>query len=202
MIFKTSLLAFLSLASLTAHGELMDRCGDCWCIHDGSGCPTDTTGIVDSFSNDDVIMRTFQLTNEIPKLETADGQDCFPYVDSVGPIDRYPKSNDPQCAKPAYTDETVCAYLYEEDTEICLGRNYQAITYDSEAAAEAAGTVITHKSGEFDVLLLKVLEALTKPHLISALVHSFSFLQRLSTSLWRLQLRPRFLGLDENLHDS
>jgi hypothetical protein len=40
--------------------------------------------------------------------------------------------------------------LYEEDTEICLGRNYQAITYESEAAAEAAGAVITHKSGEFD----------------------------------------------------
>jgi hypothetical protein len=151
MKFATHPLVLL-LSLGVAQSELMDRCGDCWCIYDGESdaCPTDTTGIVDSFDNSNVILGTFQLTNDpdFLKLQTADGLNCYPFADSVGAIDRYPKSNDPQCAKPASTDETVCAYLYDSEVTTCSGRSYQVLTYDSEAAAVEAGAVVTHQGGE------------------------------------------------------
>jgi hypothetical protein len=156
---KHPLVVLLSLVGV-AQSELTNQCGDCWCIYDGESdaCPTDTTGIVDSFDDSNVILATFELTNnpDFLKLQTADGQDCYPFADSVGPIDRYPKSNDPQCAMPVSTDETVCAYLYGLE-ETCSGRSYQVLTYDSAAAAVEAGAVVTHKEGAFLILHYYVL---------------------------------------------
>jgi hypothetical protein len=158
-------LLLLSLLGV-AQSELKDQCGDCWCIYDGelAACPADPTGIVDSFDDSNVILRTFELTNDpdFLKLQTADGQECYPFADSVGPINRYPKSNLPQCAMPVSTDETVCAYLYGAE-ETCSGRSYQVLTYDSAAAAAAveAGAVVTHKDGEFLILYyVRVLDLL------------------------------------------
>ena len=155
-MFKTDTIrciVSLVLASLLpARGQLQNRCGDCWCAPGDGVCPTDTTGIRDTFSDDDSIWGTFQLTNtdaEFLKLQANDGSsDCYPFAESVGPIDRYPSSNFPQCVKPTTTDTTVCGFLFNEADETCAGRRYQVLTYDSAEAARAAGARVTHSGGK------------------------------------------------------
>ena len=155
-LFKnTSLVAVLVAILLTdsSNGQdLMGRCGDCWCIYDGeeASCPTDTTGVVESFNGDSSFYNTFQLTNpdaSFLKLETADGEECYPFSGSVDPITNYDLSNLPQCAKPTTTDDGVCAYLYEANTTTCNERNYEIVTFPSETAAMEAGAAIQHKGG-------------------------------------------------------
>jgi hypothetical protein len=146
---------------------LIPRCGDCWCTFHGDDeldeCPSDTTGIADSFSGALSIYATFEQTNDILKLKTPDGQeDCYPFANTLGPVEDYPESNLPQCDIPESTDTTVCAYLYEEDDSLtvavveeeCRGRKYQVLTYDSVEAAEAAGAAVTHKGGTFNTAAL------------------------------------------------
>jgi hypothetical protein len=152
-------LVALSLAAAAlitgSNGELIDRCGDCWCVADGGNgdCPTDETGIVDSLvpTSDYLVMNTFRLTNtpEFLKLQTSDGNaDCYPFTDSLGVKANYPESNFPQCVIPESTDETVCAYKYNADDTVCTGREYEPITYDSEATAVTDEAVVTHKGGK------------------------------------------------------
>jgi hypothetical protein len=93
----------------------------------------------------EIYYSTFQQTNEILLL-TPDGEECYPFANTLGAVDKYPTSNLPQCAIPEMTEDTVCAYLYEDDST-CANRKYQALTYDSETAAEAAGAVVTHQGG-------------------------------------------------------
>ena len=142
----------LALAQIAVIKSLPARCGSCWCIYEGESatCPSPPDGIVDSF--DDNAMKfysTFQLTNspDFLKLQTSTGQPCYPFANTVGPLSRYPNSNLPQCAEPVSTNETVCAYLYENNTS-CSGRKYQIVTYASATAAQAAGAIVTHKGGE------------------------------------------------------
>jgi hypothetical protein len=111
-------------------------------------CPTDQTGILDTFPPDPYqLYESFQLTNsDAPylTLQSADGGDCYPFADTLAPMDGYPGSSLPQCVLPENTaNSTVCAFLYEPDTE-CQNRKYQVLTYDSPEAAELAGAVVTH----------------------------------------------------------
>ena len=174
------LLLLVSLAS----AELQPRCGDCWCINGDDACPTDTTGIADVFPAEDFqVFSTFTLTNpDAPylKLQAADGGECYPFADTLGPINDYPKSNLPPCVIPTSTDSTVCAYLYEEGNE-CQGRNYQIITYDSSAEAEAAGAVVTHSGGAYAFVGRYAVLSVTEPVANESLRLFFGML-----SLWCL----------------
>jgi hypothetical protein len=93
------------------------------------------------------VYSTFQQTNKILLL-TTDGEECYPFANTLGVVDRYPESSLPQCTIAEWTEDTVCAYLYEGDNT-CANRKYQALTYDSDAAAEAAGAVVTHQGGRY-----------------------------------------------------
>jgi hypothetical protein len=140
------------LVSPSSVAELEPRCGDCWCIFDGEldDCPSDTTGIADSFPSQFELYTTFEITNadaDYLQLQTDDGEECYPFASTLGPVAGYPNSNLPQCAIPESSDSTVCAYLFEPDTP-CEGRKYEILTYESVAAAEAAGAVVTHTGGE------------------------------------------------------
>ena len=139
--------------TVTVLATLQPRCGDCWCIYDGelSECPTEQSGIADTFpASQFQIYESFQLTNpEAPylRLLTADGEECYPFADTLGPLENYPKSNLPQCAYPESTNETVCAFLFEAGGTECQSRKYQLVTYDTAAQAEAEGAVVTHQQG-------------------------------------------------------
>ena len=147
---------FTLILSAKASGDLKPRCGDCWCIYynETNQCPANETGIADTFpASQFQVFSTFNLTNpdaQYLTLQTTDGQECYPFADTLGKLSSYPKSSLPKCAVPTSTSETVCAYLYEAGTQ-CQGRNYQILNYDSAAAAEAAGAVVTHKGGELVV---------------------------------------------------
>ena len=140
---------------LVSADQLESRCGDCWCIDEivDGGCPTDTTGISNSFSDDYSIYGSFIQTNPTIQLQSSDGnEDCFPFKDVVGgDLHNYPESNWPQCEIPSSSsDTTVCAYLYESSSTFATcqeGRNYELVTYNSVEEANAAGAVVTHKGG-------------------------------------------------------
>jgi hypothetical protein len=80
-------------------------------------------------------------------LQTADGSpDCYPFAESVGPIDNYPRSQDPQCQLPSDAGaDAVCAYKYSAlEEESCEGSEYEIFNYDSVEAATADGAVPVH----------------------------------------------------------
>jgi hypothetical protein len=156
-----AVLLLLAVIPTGTHG-LNGRCGDCWCItgsEDPSSCPTDTTGVTDSFVSDEgANYLSHVLTNpdaDFLQLQTSDGvKPCFPFSDALGgiPITDYPLSSEPQCSVPSATDNgnaTVCAYLYEDATATsCLGRNYEVVTYPTEEDAFDAGAAVVHRGGE------------------------------------------------------
>jgi hypothetical protein len=153
MITLNGLTASVLLLSLVlANAQLLtDRCGDCWCIFTGEldTCPTtDTDGIADTFNDADFdLYGTFQLTNspDFLKLQDPNGDPCYPFKDTLGPLDRYPESLLPQCVLPPAGG--VCAYKYEQEQQ-CSGRNYEIITYDSREASIADGAAVTHNGGK------------------------------------------------------
>jgi hypothetical protein len=152
-ILQLFLLLSSSCVSVSSSSSLKPRCGDCWCIHDGESdaCPTDKAGINDFFSDDEFsIYATFQQTNDPIVLRSESGNSCYPFANTLGPVDKYPESNLEACQMPDSTsnENSVCAYLYETGTQ-CLGRNYEMITYDSWDAAEAAGAIVTHRGSEY-----------------------------------------------------
>eukprot|EP00536_Pseudo-nitzschia_multiseries_P009021 jgi/Psemu1/257765/estExt_Genewise1Plus.C_2440035 len=138
----------LSVAS-AADFTGVPRCGDCWCITEGEDatCPTDTTGIVDSFSEVDQIFSTFEATNEpvFLKLQDSAGGDCFPFKDSLGVVPNLPQSNLPQCIRPDETDTAVCAYVYDTSSTTCDGRKYSVQNFASANDAMASNAHIVHK---------------------------------------------------------
>ena len=124
------------------------RCGDCWCSTDGVGtCPTDTTGITDSFSAADEIYSTFQLTKEpaFLKLQSASGGACYPFKDSVGAIDGYAESAEDQCVSPDVDDDMACGYVYDSSSTTCEGRKYEIQNFASANDAMAANAAIVHQ---------------------------------------------------------
>jgi len=152
---------YLPIATVLAD-SLQPRCGDCWCIVDQSEdgtevgqCPTDQEGILDTFpSNIYQVYETFQLTNPDATyltLQSEDGGYCYPFADTLEPIEGYPGSFLPQCVLPVTINSTetaegstaVCAFLYEPETE-CQNRKYQILNYDSAESAEKAGAIVTH----------------------------------------------------------
>jgi hypothetical protein len=143
----TASVLLLSLSMTSA--QLMNRCGDCWSIFTGEldSCPTDTEGIADTFDDSFDVYGTFQLTSspDFLKLQDPNGDPCYPFKETLGPLDRYPESNLPQCVVPPA--EGVCAYKYEEQ-QSCSGRNYEIITYDSREASIADGAAVTHNGGK------------------------------------------------------
>jgi hypothetical protein len=150
---NVSLLIVLVLLAASAADELKPRCGDdCWCIFYGEAneCP-DGTGISDTFPESFSVYDTFQLMNPDASylhLWTSDGEECYPFANTLGPLNGYPKSNLPQCAIPPQTFDTVCAYKFEDGTD-CSGRNYEILTYDSEQLAQDDGAIVTHSGGMY-----------------------------------------------------
>lgn len=152
MIFRS--LSFFSLV-LTAQAALKARCGDCWCAPGTGGtCPTDETGIVDGFDlTVESVLSTFVLTNSpsFLELQAADGSPCYPFINSVGPLDNIPQTQLPACEAPTSTDTSVCAFKYNPDDTTCANREYEVLTYDSEDAAVADGAAVTHTGGKFEI---------------------------------------------------
>lgn len=141
----------LCLGSLLyAHGQLTARCGDCWCAPgDGNTCPADETGI-DSFDADTYcVLPSFTLTNSpsFLELKSSDGSDCYPFTDSLGSLNNAPQTQLPACVVPSSTATSVCAYKYNPADTTCKGREYEVVTYDSEADAVADGASVTHSGG-------------------------------------------------------
>lgn len=141
--------AFLILlASSPALAALKDRCGDCWCVPvDEGSCPTDESGIVDSFdTSSQCVLSTFELTDRpsFLELQSSDGQACYPYTESLGVLPNSPQTELPPCVVPVSTNSSVCAYKYNPSNTTCAGRQYQVLTYDSEEEATADSAVVTH----------------------------------------------------------
>ncbi len=149
MIDYRCVLLFLFFPQL--QGALKARCGDCWCApNEGTTCPTDETGIVDSFNvSTECVLSSFVMTNNpsFLELQTADGKACYPFSGSLGAIDNIPQTQLPACDLPASTNTSVCAYKYSPEDTTCVGRQYEVLTYDSEAEAIADSAVVTHTGG-------------------------------------------------------
>mmetsp|Transcript_7875 Transcript_7875/g.16230 ORF Transcript_7875/g.16230 Transcript_7875/m.16230 type:complete len:361 (-) Transcript_7875:1366-2448(-) len=155
MIASRSALALLFAVSSSpaSAGDFVGtpRCGDCWCIKsdpDGT-CPTDTTGITDSFTETDKLYSTFELTNSPPflTLRSESGGPCFPFSDTFGgeAIANYPESGDPQCFAPDDGTSTVCGYVYDPSSTTCEGRKYIIQNFDSTNDAMMANAAIVHE---------------------------------------------------------
>ena len=135
-------------------------CGDCFCVPDDSTgtCPSDTTGIWSSFPDTfPTLYATFVPTSTTIELVASDGSsDCYPFADSVGPIDNFDESSFPQCQLSTGSSSSasaVCAYKFAEaptDTSDCPDREYELVTYKTEAAAALAGSMLVH-SGQCGV---------------------------------------------------
>jgi hypothetical protein len=81
-------------------------------------------------------------------LQSADGSDCYPFPDSVGVLNNAPQTELPPCVVPSSSSTSVCGYKYNPTDTACKGREYEVLTYDSEAAAVADGASVTHGSGK------------------------------------------------------
>jgi hypothetical protein len=90
---------------------------------------------------------SFVLVSDPTTLAAADGStDCYPFADSIGPLDNYPESNYPPCEKPNSTDG-VCAIEYTAAADVnatCDNRLYGLNSYPSAEEADSAGAVVTH----------------------------------------------------------
>ena len=145
--FHFPLALIVSLASATDFLGT-PRCGDCWCIpDDGATCPTDTTGIADSFSETDQNFSTFVLKKRpgFLKLQSYAGGDCFPFKDSLGVIDDYLESDQDQCVYPEEDDKTVCGYVYDTTSTMCKGRKYSIQNFAGANDAMGSNAHIVHK---------------------------------------------------------
>lgn len=139
------------------------RCGDCWCIWYGEEdtCP-DSTGISDTFPESYAVYDTLELMNPTAsylQLRTADGEECYPFANTLVQVEGYAKSTLPQCAIPGVNDTStpdaaVCAYKFEQGVE-CSGRNYEILNYESTQAAEEDGAVVTHTGGTIPFLFAR-----------------------------------------------
>ena len=159
-------LVLISTATLCRGEDLKPRCGDCWCIWYDDGldsCPN-STGISDTFPATLAVYDTLELKNpdaSYLRLRTPDGQECYPFANTLGEVDGYARSTLPQCAIPGFTvngnettavasmTEAVCAYKFQQDVE-CKGRQYEILTYNSTQEAEDDGAVVTHTGGKND----------------------------------------------------
>jgi hypothetical protein len=135
------------------------RCGDCWCISDGT-CPTDTTGITEFSIEDqrDPLYLKFDLDNpreDFLMLSSSDGtSECYPFADAVGPQD-YPESQAVQCSKPtASGTDIVCGYLYDTSSSECVQRSYNIYTFETAEEATSSGAEVVHQGGMFSFLRL------------------------------------------------
>ena len=95
---------------------------------------------------------SFMLVSDPILLAAEDGSDCYPFADSVGPLENYPESNNAQCVRPeTNSTDSVCAIQYTtaaNSADSCLGRRYALATYPSQEEAESTGAVVTHGGGE------------------------------------------------------
>lgn len=141
------LLAFCTSSVSAAEFLGTPRCGDCWCITEDDTCPTDTTGISDTFTATDELYATFELTKDpaFLKLQDANGADCYPFKDSVGAVDRYDESNKEQCVVPDKSDGAVCAYVYDSSSTTCEGRKYSIQNFASGNDAMGSNAHIVHE---------------------------------------------------------
>src|SRR6478672_6530250 len=113
--FLLAAATLLCLGSATSHTQVAPAparelqsqtltaiCGDCWCIPEGgtdSGtCPSDTSGIYQSFPDSyPTLYKTFVETSTPITLQTSGGSSsCFPFADAIGALS-YDESTAPQC---------------------------------------------------------------------------------------------------------
>eukprot|EP00527_Entomoneis_sp_CCMP2396_P000446 CAMPEP_0198143864 /NCGR_PEP_ID=MMETSP1443-20131203/11075_1 /TAXON_ID=186043 /ORGANISM="Entomoneis sp., Strain CCMP2396" /LENGTH=394 /DNA_ID=CAMNT_0043807161 /DNA_START=65 /DNA_END=1249 /DNA_ORIENTATION=- len=130
-------------------------CGDCWCIPDDDGrgvgigeCPAFYPGLIQKPPEQYAeFYETFSNSGSLRPFEDVQGNsDCFPFRDSLGVINGFPQSQWQQCNKyesfPSTTvgggTSNVCAFVYDDLTEPCRGRSYEAVTFASKADAQAA----------------------------------------------------------------
>lgn len=150
-MFISRFMLLLSLAR-SANAQLKDRCGDCWCAPGvGNSCPTDETGIVDSFDvSKQIVLSSFVLTNDpsFLELQASDGSPCYPFTDTVGTVMNAPQTELPPCVLPEENETSVCAYKYNPEDTTCVGREYEVLTYESEEDALFDGAVVTHTGGK------------------------------------------------------
>jgi hypothetical protein len=128
------------------------RCGDCWCIPESNQvCRDYGEGIYDEFSQDMIdtfASFTLAYSSSFLLLEDDNGSsECYPFAESVGPLEGYAESSYPQCVRPETTETSVCAIEYTtlaDSPESCPDRRYALATYPSQQEAEAAGAIVTH----------------------------------------------------------
>jgi len=110
-------------------------------------CPTDTTGIADSFSETDQNYSTFELKKspDFLKLQSSTGGDCFPFKDSLGVIDGYLESDQDQCVYAEEDDKMVCGYVYDTFSTTCEGRRYTIQNFAGANDAMGSNAHIVHE---------------------------------------------------------
>ncbi|GKY96833.1 hypothetical protein MPSEU_000642500 [Mayamaea pseudoterrestris] len=154
-----------SINHVMASRQLQDNtlnpvCDSCWCVPDGgtdSGtCPSDTSGIYQSFPDSyPTLYTTFVETSAPITLQTSDGSsDCFPFADAIGALS-YEESTLPQCVlstagSSASSDNAVCAYKFASaasDSSDCPNRQYELVTYASIDAVSADANAMMIHSG-------------------------------------------------------
>jgi hypothetical protein len=147
-------------------------------------------GIYDEFSQDMIdtfASFTLAYSSSFLILEDDNGSsECYPFAESVGPLEGYAESAYPQCVRPETTETSVCAIEYTtlaDSPESCPDRRYALATYPSQQEAEAAGAIVTHGGGMYlwDVMILHVEKSdwKTPSHFSPCLSCSHTSLRRL-----------------------
>lgn len=153
-------------------------------------CPDYGEGIYDEFSQDMIdtfASFTLAYSSSFLLLEDDNGSsECYPFAESVGPLEGYAESSYPQCVRPETTETSVCAIEYTtlaDSPESCPDRRYALATYPSQQEAEAAGAIVTHGGGMYlwDVMILHVEKSdwKTPSHFSPCLSCSHTSLRRL-----------------------
>eukprot|EP00977_Amphora_coffeiformis_P021536 scaffold9441_cov167-Amphora_coffeaeformis.AAC.15 len=118
------------------------RClDDCWCVPaDGETCPA-STGLRHSYPQSWLnALRSFVRTDSDESAAAV--EKCFPFSGLNLDAALYPQSALPLCQAPTQTADSICVFVFDDDTEqgetSCTGRNYKAETFADATALEAA----------------------------------------------------------------
>jgi hypothetical protein len=161
-LFFALLFALLATHGADSQSSLEPRCDNCWCIpgeseESESTCPTDTSGIWQSFPAAWIASyKSFQLTSPARTLQAEDGSSgssCYPFAGSVDlALVTYAESQVSPCVMPDATtvsssSAAVCAFVSIDPS--CSGRQYTVQDFESAdaAAASSNGTAQVIHSG-------------------------------------------------------
>mmetsp|Transcript_22030 Transcript_22030/g.50756 ORF Transcript_22030/g.50756 Transcript_22030/m.50756 type:complete len:287 (+) Transcript_22030:170-1030(+) len=126
-------------------------CGDCWCVPEGGtgngDCPAMYPGLIQTIpGNYAGFYQSMTLgdgATERPLQDANGNSDCYPFQEALGASQTYPQSEWPQCQRYDNGDEpdAVCAFVYQDVTEQCRGRSYEAMTYANATEAKLAAAM-------------------------------------------------------------